>query len=68
MTDFVHAVKRKAKADTDKPSKRRRLAKKPLVDLTQDEDEDSNDAVSKTPKKNAAKAFIKDQAEEEGEG
>ena len=67
MTDFVHAVKRKAKTDASgTPSKRRRHAKKPLVDLTQDDD--SNDAVEKMAKKKAAKAFINDEAEEEGEG
>ena len=71
MTDFVHAVKRKSKSTSETPAKRRRMTKKALADLTNDEDEEIEQPPpkpAKAPKSASAKTFIKDEADEEAEG
>ena len=68
-SDFVHAVKRKAKpSSSDTPAKRRRISKKTVIDLTEDVDDNDEEPKPKAAKSNAAKAFIKEEAADEGEG
>ena len=64
MNDFVHAVKRKSKSSSETPVKRRRQTKKPPIDLPQEEEDESAEPIRKIAKPNAAKAFIREEADE----